>query len=139
MRKKLILVVGLCAASFLSFSPARAHVRSLQSLTPEETEALAASQQRLVIFDRELQSLDARLARRQVSRRQYAYEQHDLIVLISGEAAIQNGILRHSEPLISEGTREVLENIARCTVLVPAYALAFVAHGLAGSSYTFSP
>ena len=123
----------------MSFSPAQAHVRSFHSLAPDERVAYEASQQRLVIFDRELQSLDARYARHKVSRREYGYEQHDLTVLISGEADIGNGILRHNEPLISEGTREVLENIARYAVIVPAYALAIVSRGLAGSSYTFSP
>ena len=137
MRRKLILVAGFCAGGFLSFSPAQAHVRSLHSLTPDERQAFEASQQRLVIFDRELQSLDARYARRKVSRREYDYEQHDLIVLISGEADIQNGILRHNEPLISEGTREVLENIERYTVLVPAYALLIAARCV--GSANFSP
>ena len=123
----------------MSFSSAQAHVRSLDSLKPDERQAYAASQQRLVIFDRELQSLDARYARHKIGRREYGYEQHDLIVLISGEADIENGILRHNEPLISEGTREVMENIARYTVLVPAYAAAIAARGFAGSSYTVSP
>src|SRR5271156_61993 len=127
MRRNLILVAGFCVGGFVSFSSAQAHIRSLHSLTSDERQAFEASQQRLVISDRALQSLEARHARHQVSRREYGYEQHDLMVLISGEADIENGILRHNEPLISEGTREVLENISRYAVLVPTYALLIAA------------
>jgi hypothetical protein len=123
----------------MSLYPAQAHIRSLHSLTPDEAQAYEASQQRLAIFDAELRSLDVRRDEHRIGRYDYNYEQHDLLVLISGEADIENGILRHDEPLISEGTREVLENIARYAVLVPAYALAIVARGLGGSSFTFSP
>jgi hypothetical protein len=139
MKRRLILLAGCCAGILLPLSPAQAHIRSLHSLTPDERQAYEASQQRLAIFDAELRSLDGQRAEGRIGRGEYDYEQHDLLVLISGEADIENGILRHDQPLISEGTREVLENIARYAVLVPAYALAFVARGLAGSSFTVSP
>jgi len=73
----------------------------------------------------------------QISRREYGYEERDLVAFIGAEACYQDDILINNQPFPPENVREVMENVARYAVLVPAYILAIAAKGVGGT--TFSP
>jgi hypothetical protein len=141
MLPRMVLLAGCCFLGLGFFLPAQASTKSYRSLTTTEKLALQESQHRLIILDQALQALDNRLAHKKISHTDYAYEKHDLTAFISGEARFQNALLKKDDELISEGAREVLENIARYTILVPAVALGIVAKAFAssGASYSFSP
>jgi hypothetical protein len=142
MLPRMVFLAGCCFLGLGFFFPAQASTKSYRSLTTTEKLALDESQQRLIILDHALQSLDDRFAHKKISHTDYAYEKHDLTAFISAEARFQNALLKKDDALISEGAREVLENIAKYTILVPAYALAILTRGLVsppGASYSFSP
>jgi hypothetical protein len=98
----------------------------LRHLTGEEWTALQESEQRLAIFDRQYELLDARRAARKISFQEYGFEQHDLNALIAGEAKIQNGLLKKRRWELPEDEREVLLNIAKDAVLIPTYAVLII-------------
>jgi hypothetical protein len=136
--KRAIFMAAVFAGAWVFAPSAQAATRSLRELSVNDRCALEASQQRLGIFDRELAALDLRYARRKIGSRDYGYEKHDLNALIAGEAKFQDDLLTRS-PGLSEDTREILENIAKYTVLVPEYAVAIALKASVGHSYSFSP
>ncbi len=125
MRARIALVIiAACVGGTFINAPLKGAVRSTRYLGIEEKIALAASEHRLFLFD---QTLERRFARRKISRQDYDFQKHYLVALIGGEAELQDGILVKKPLELSEGQREVLENIEKYTVLVPAYAALFAA------------
>ena len=110
-------------------------------LSLDQKMALQRSEQRLATYDRALQALDVAREKGKISRRDYAYDQHDLVAFIGCEARYQNDIMTDDRPFPPEETREVMENIAKYAILVPAFIIGVVAKAVAssGASYTFSP
>ncbi|MCE0482927.1 MAG: hypothetical protein LV479_01660 [Methylacidiphilales bacterium] len=100
--------------------------------------ALRESETRLIIEDRALQTLENERKHRRISRQEFAYREHDLTAMISEEAQFQNVILI-KEPGLPVDAGELLQTIGKYAIEVPVYALAIVARGLAGSSFSFSP
>jgi hypothetical protein len=136
MRRKIFFISGWCTLGLILALPAQAATKSLRELSTQEQYALKSSQQRLLIFDHALQSLENRHDRRKIGAQEYSFEKHDLVALISDEARFENEILTKDPSWLSEGEREVLQNMAKYTVLVPAYAAAILARGMSGSSFS---
>jgi hypothetical protein len=120
--------------------PAQASIRSYRSLSPEQKTALEQSERRLQAFDQALAKVERDYARRKIGAKDYAWYRHDLTAYISAEAAFQNDLLIKPRGM-PEDQREVLETIARYSVLVPAYIAAIAAKAFAssGGSYSFTP
>jgi hypothetical protein len=85
-------LAGVLVSLFVML-PASAATVSFRDLTAQQIAALDASQQRLATFDRALQALDQRRARRDISLKEYKYQEHDLLAFIANEADFQNAIL----------------------------------------------
>ena len=137
-RNALLFAVILFVALGTS-SNVQGKVLRYRDLTTDQIMALQQSERRLDMYDRALKALPLAFKHRKISRREYGYEEHDLVAFISAEARYQDDILIDNQPFPPENVREVMENVARYAILVPAYILAIVAKGAAGSSYSFSP
>jgi hypothetical protein len=128
----LVLLVGMGGVTAL-----RAKLIPYRKLSTDQRVALQESEKRLGTYDRALQAIELARKKGRISRMEYGYEAHDLTAFIGAEARFQNEILISDQPFPPEDAREVMENIAKYTILVPAYILEIAAKGLAGSSYTF--
>jgi hypothetical protein len=100
-----------------------AKVRRSRDLTVTQTVALQESERRLDMYDRALKALTVARKRGEISRREFGYEERDLVGFIGCEARYQNDILIDDRPFPPEDVREVMENIAKYAILVPAYIL----------------
>lgn len=129
----LVIIFALCTAGLADGS-----VRKYQDLSLDEQLALQRSEARLALYDRTLIALDDELKHKKISRREFSYEERDQKAFIGAEANYQNGILTKTSTF-PEASREVMENIAKYTILVPAVIAGIAAKALAGSSFTFSP
>lgn len=116
-------------------SPVSASVRSYRDLSLDEKIALQASEKRLAQLDAALQSLEYKHQHRKISSSDYHWTHHDLVAFISEESNFQNGILIRPRGM-SEDTRELLNNIAYYSVVVPAYLLAIAAKGIGSGSFS---
>ena len=103
-------------------SPSHAAIRSFKNLTAAERADLQESQDHVVFYDRALQELDIALKHKKISRREYGYEERDLVAFIGAEAKFQNDILTKGSGF-DEDAREVMQNIAGYTTLVIAAIL----------------
>jgi hypothetical protein len=118
-------------------------VKSYQELSAAQIMDLRSSEERVIADDRALQALESDRKNKKISEQDFAWQYHDLVAYISGEASFQNDILtKHSQDFeLPEGATRVLRTVGKYSILVPAYALAAVAKGMAasGTSYSFSP
>ncbi len=96
---------------------AHAKVRRARDLTLDEVLALQRSESRMATYDRALQALDVARSQGKISRREYGYEQRDLVAFIGAEARYQNDIMIDDRPFPPEDTRVVMENIAKYVVM----------------------
>ena len=135
-RNALLFTVVLFAALGVS---ANVHGKVLRyrDLTTTQIIALQQSERRLDMYDRALKALPTARKLGKIGRREYGYEERDLVAFIGAEARYQDDILINNQPFPPENVREVMENVARYAVLVPAYILAIAAKGVGGT--TFSP
>jgi hypothetical protein len=132
------LAVMLFFSGGLSTS-ADARVRREKDLTLDEVLALEHSQTRLQTYDRALQALDTAHRIGKISNREYGYEQRDLVAFIGAEARYQNDIMVDDEPFPPEDAKEVMYNIAKYAIIVPAYIIGIAARAIAGSGLSISP
>jgi hypothetical protein len=118
------------------FSRVEAKLVPYRKLTLDQRVALEASERRLDMYDHALQTLDHERRHGKISRKEYGYEARDLNAYIMAEARFQNDILIDDQPFPPENVREVMENVAKYTILVPAYIVAMVVGGSGGFHYT---
>jgi hypothetical protein len=135
MRLPVAFLAALFAYGFAFPSSGFAAVKSYKDLTVDQRVSLQESERRLALFDRTLQAIEVARQSKKMSYREYAWQRHDLIAYIGAEAKFQNDLLIKNRGM-SEDTREVLENIEKYTVLVPAYILAIAARGVGGMNYS---
>ncbi len=105
-------------------------------LTFAQAQALERSEQRLKVYDEALQAIDVARKKHRISRQEYTYEEHDLLAFIAGEARYQNDIMIKNGPFPPESVREVMDNIAKYTVMTAEYigeVALKVMPGIAGS------
>jgi len=117
--------------------PLSAHgaTRPLRDLKIGERTKLQESEQRMAVYDRALQALDSARAKGRISRQEYSYEQRDITAFIGAEARYQNDLLKKTSTF-PEDAREVMQNIAKYAVLVPAYIAYFAIIGSSGRSFS---
>ncbi len=126
--------VILCVAGFivamLATPNAFAATVAFRDLTPQQTAALDASQERLTAFDHALQMLDQRYARNRISLSDYRYQERDLLGFIANEADFQNAILHKDRPdpfmLSSDQSEKISQGCAYAAEFLAKGGLAFL-------------
>ncbi len=132
-----VLLFAVVLFAVLGAANVHGKVLRYRDLTTTQVMALEQSERRLDMYDRALKALTTARKLGKVGRRESGYEERDLVAFIGAEARYQDDILIDNQPFPPENVREVMENVARYAVLVPAYILAIVAKGAGGT--TFSP
>ena len=132
-----VFFLGIIFATCTAMAASGA-VKKYKDMTLDEQLALQRSEQRLALYDRSLIALDGALKHKKISLQEYSYEERDLNALIGAEAKYENDLMTKTSTFPEE-SREVMENIAKYAILVPAYIVGIAARGLAGSSFSFSP
>ena len=132
MRRVVAFLLTFLAFGMGASSLSRAAVRPFHDLSVTERVDLQQSEHRLLTFDLTLQALEQALRQKKISRREYAYEYRDITAFIAEEAEYQNDILTKDSGF-DEDAREVMQNVAKYAVLVPAYILSIVFGGSPGS------
>ncbi len=132
-----VLLFAVVLFAVLGAANVHGKVLRYRDLTTTQVMALEQSERRLDMYDRALKALTTARKLGKVGRRESGYEERDLVAFIGAEARYQDDILIDNQLFPPENVREVMENVARYAVLVPAYILAIVAKGAGGT--TFSP
>ena len=132
-----VLLFAVVLFAVLGAANVHGKVLRYRDLTTTQVMALEQSERRLDMYDRALKALTTARKLGKVGRRESGYEERDLVAFIGAEARYQDDILIDNQPFPPENVREVMENVARYAILVPAYILAIVAKGAGGT--TFSP
>jgi hypothetical protein len=113
-------------------------VKSFNDLSVSQRVAVEESESRLITYDRALQEVEIALKHKKITQQEFNNETRELTAFIVGEARFQNEILI-KKFIFPEDAREVLENIAKYTILVPAGIAMVVAEVIAKSGGSFSP
>ncbi len=132
-----VLLFAVVLFAVLGAANVHGKVLRYRDLTTTQVMALEQSERRLDMYDRALKALTTARKLGKVGRRESGYEERDLVAFIGAEARYQDDILIDNQPFPPENVREVMENVARYAIIVPAYILAIVAKGAGGT--TFSP
>jgi hypothetical protein len=132
-----VLLFAVVLFAVLGAANVHGKVLRYRDLTTTQVMALEQSERRLDMYDRALKALTTARKLGKVGRRKSGYEERDLVAFIGAEARYQDDILIDNQPFPPENVREVMENVARYAIIVPAYILAIVAKGAGGT--TFSP
>jgi hypothetical protein len=118
----------LLAGASLPFSGC-ATVKTGDDLSAMQISALQESNERLDVYDRQLQKLDADYAKGKIRRSVYDRETRDLVALIREESEFQNAILIKDPKIkvmaqhLLETIQKVAEGMATITVLASVVAL----------------
>jgi hypothetical protein len=131
MLRGVIGIVGCCLSVFILEPDALAtSIKSLGELNAQQAVALEDSQQRLLLFDRELQVVESQRMRRQINRQEFERKQSELVNVIADEAEFQNALLTKQKPnfeLLSEKECEALKGFGEWFfTALPRIALAFI-------------
>ncbi len=108
-------------------SRVEARVIPYRKLTLEQQMALDESERRMGIYDRALQALDRERKHGRISRGEYGYESHDLTAYIAAEARFQNDIMISDQPFPPDSVQEVMANIVKYGVVMPAEVIGSIA------------
>ncbi|MCE0499286.1 MAG: hypothetical protein LV481_15205 [Methylacidiphilales bacterium] len=107
----------LLAGASLSFSGC-ATVRTIDELSAMQISALQESDQRLDVYDGQLQKLDDAYAKGKIHRAAYEKQTKSLVALIRDESEFQNAILI-KDPKIKVMAQNLLDNIQKALEMTP--------------------
>ena len=134
---RLILVSAIFLADGIVCG--HAAVRSYDKLSLDEQLALQESERHVVVYDRELLTLDSELKHHKVSAYDYRWQSQELVSYVIGEASFQNDILKE-RPIsldleLPDGATKVLRTVGKYTVGISAAIL----EGILKGGGNFSP
>ena len=130
----LVLLVATGLSSRLD-----AKVVPYRKLSLDQRLALERSERRLETFDRALQILERERRLGKISRREYGYEAHDLTAYIKAEARFQNDILIDRRPFLDDDAQDVMSNIIKYGIIMPAEVIGVIALRIAPAFSGISP
>jgi hypothetical protein len=127
--------VIVMAFVFLAFGVVggRAGIRSYDKLSLDEQLALQRSESQVVVYDRELMTLDRQLKHGRISAYDYQWHTQELVSYVNEEASLQNNLLKE-RPLsleidLPEGATKVLRTIGKYSLGISAALLEGVLKG----------
>ncbi len=113
-----VFLLAVFALGMAGTSVCSAAVRNYDKLSFQEQTALHVSEQRMVIYDQELATLDRQRAHRRISADEYQWKSDTVVFYIQQEAQFQNAILVHGSDL-PQKAKDVLETMGHGLILIP--------------------
>ena len=138
MRRPIAFLVAVILIA--DFSPCRAStIKSLNDLSIGERMDLQESENRVIAWDRTLQTLDDSLKHKKISRQDFDYQCRDITAYIAAEAELQNTLMTKGGFEMPEGPAKVLRTVGKYSLIGGEYVLQIGAQALASSHVTISP
>jgi hypothetical protein len=124
-----VFLLAFCLLGSGASVSCRGAVKSYDDLSAMQIAALQESEGRLVQDDRVLEALQSDLLHRQISRRDFAVQEREVVACIGDEAAFQNSVLRKQSDFPAK-SQAVLRTIGKYSVEIPlAVLMAFLRAG----------
>jgi hypothetical protein len=118
MPRLAVFLLAVLAFGMAGMSVSTAAVRPYAKLSVQEQIALQVSEQRVVLYDEELATLDRQRAHRKISADEYQWKSDTVVFSIQQEAQFQNAILVHGSEL-PQSTKDVLETMGHGLMMIP--------------------
>jgi hypothetical protein len=131
-------LLALLASGIGSSSASGSVVKSFNALSVSQRLAVEESERRLIIYDRALQQVEIAWKHKKITQQEFDYETRDLTAFIGEEARYQNEILI-KKFIFPEDAREVLENIAKYAIEIPACIVLVAVGAIGKADISFSP
>jgi hypothetical protein len=118
MPRRALFLTAFLALAMAGTSLGTAGVRPYTKLSTQEQIALQASEQRVVLYDKELATLDRQRAHRKISADEYQWKSDTVVFYLQQEAQFQNAILVHHSEL-SQSAKDMLETMGHGLMMIP--------------------